>query len=53
MNAVSEEMLQSISVFQRTLDEREIVTEDMLLKVFTVAYWLMKKSYLTIRSSHL
>ena len=28
MNAVSAEMLRRVSVFQRTLDEREIVTED-------------------------
>ena len=53
MNAVSAEMLQRVSVFQRTLDEREIGTEDVLLKVFTAAYWIMKKSYLTTRSSHL
>ena len=53
MNAVSAEMLQRVSVFQRTLDEREIVTEDVLLKVFTAAYWIMKKTYLTTRSSHL
>ena len=33
MNAVSAEMLQRVSVFQRTLDEREIVTEEVLLKV--------------------
>ena len=33
MNAVSAEMLQRVSVFQRTLDEREIVTEEMLLKL--------------------
>ena len=49
MNAVSAEMLQRVSVFQRTLDEREIVTEDVLLKVFTAALWIMKKSYLTTR----
>ena len=53
MNAVSAEMLQRVSVFQRTLDEREIVTEDVLMKVFTAAYWIMKKTYLTTRSSHL
>ena len=53
MNAVSAEMLQRVSVFQRTLDERKIVTEDVLLKVFTAAYWIMKKTYLTTRSSHL
>ena len=33
MNAVSAEMLQRVSVFQRTLDEREIVTEEVLLKM--------------------
>ena len=33
MNAVSAERLQKVSVFQRTLDEREIVTEEVLLKV--------------------
>ena len=38
MNAVSAEMLQRDSLFQRTLDEREIVAEDVLLKVFTAAY---------------
>ena len=53
MNTVSAEMLQRVSVFQRTLDEREIVTEDVLLKVFTAAYWIMKKSYLTTRSSYM
>ena len=53
MNAVSAEMLRRVSVFQRTLDEREIVTEDVLLKVFTAAYWIMKKSYLTTRSSYM
>ena len=53
MNAVSAEMLQRVSVFQRTLDELEIVTEDVLLKVFTAAYWIMKKTFLTTRSSHL
>ena len=53
MNAVSAKMLQRVSVFQRTLDEREIGTEDVLLKVFTAAYWIMKKSYLTTRSSYL
>ena len=36
MNAVSAEMLQRDSVFQRTLDERKRVAEDMLLKVFNV-----------------
>ena len=53
MNAVSAEILQRVSVFQRTLDEGEIGTEDVLLKVFTAADWIMKKSYLTTRSSHL
>ena len=53
MNTVSAEMLQRVSVFQRTLDEREIGTEDVLLKVFTAAYWIMKKTFLTTRSSHL
>ena len=38
MNAVSEEILKRVSVFQRTLDERERVAEDVLLKVFTAAY---------------
>ena len=53
MNAVSAEMLRRVSVFQRTPDEREIVTEDVLLKVFTAAYWIIKKSYLTTRSSYM
>ena len=53
MNTVSAEMLQRVSVFQRTLDELEIVTEDVLLKVFTAAYCIMKKTFLTTRSSHL
>ena len=53
MNAVSAEMLRRVSVFQRTPDEREIVTEDVLLKVFTAAYWIVKKSYLTTRSSYM
>ena len=39
MNAVSAEMLQRDSVFQRTLDERKRVAEDVLLKVFTATYW--------------
>ena len=43
MNAVSAEMLQRVSVFQRTLDERERVAEDVLLKVFPAAYWIMKE----------
>ena len=43
MNVVSAEMLQGDSVFQRTLDERERVAEDVLLKVFTAAYWIMKE----------
>ena len=43
MNAVSAEMLQRDSVFQRTLDERKSVAEDVLLKVFTATYWIMKK----------
>ena len=42
-NAVSAEMLQRVSVFQRTLDERERVAEDVLSKVFTSAYWIMKE----------
>ena len=41
MNADSAEMLQRVSVFQRTLEERERVTEDVLL--FTAAYWIMKE----------
>ena len=43
MNAVSAEMLQRVPVFQRTLDKRERVAEDVLLKVFTAAYWIMKE----------
>ena len=43
MNAVSVEMLQRDSVFQRTLDERKRVAEDVLLKVFTATYWIIKK----------
>ena len=43
MNVVSAEMLQGDSVFQRTLDEWERVAEDVLLKVFTAAYWIMKE----------
>ena len=35
MNAVSAEMLPRDSLFQRILDEREIVAEDVLLKVFS------------------
>ena len=42
-NAVSVEMLQRVSTFQRTLDERERVAEDVLLKVFTAAYWIVKE----------
>ena len=53
MNAVSAEMLRRVSVFQRTLDEREIVAEDVLFMVFTAAYWIMKKSHLTTRSSYM
>ena len=45
MNAVSA-MLKRASVFQRTLDERERVAEDV-----RIGSW--KKSYLTTRSSHL
>ena len=41
-NAVSVEMLQRVSTFQRTLDEWERVAEDVLLKVFTAVYWIMK-----------
>ena len=52
MNAVSAEMLQTDPLFQRILDEHEIVAEDVLLKVFTAAYWIMKKSYLPTRSIH-
>ena len=43
MNTVSAEMLQRVSVFQRTLDERERVAEDVLLKVFSAAYLIMKE----------
>ena len=39
--------------FKEPLTNREIVTEDVLLKVFTAAYWIMKKSYLTTRSSYM
>ena len=42
-NAVSAEMLQRVSTFQRTLDEQERVAEDVLLKVFTDAYWIVKE----------
>jgi len=42
-NAVSAEMLQRVSCFQKTLDEREKVAEDVLVKVFTAVYWLMKE----------
>lgn len=42
-NAVAAEMLQRVSCFQKTLDERERVAEDVLVKVFTAAYWLMKE----------
>lgn len=37
-NAVAAEMLQRVSCFQKTLDERERVAEDLLVKVFTAAY---------------
>ena len=30
-------------MFQRTLDERKRVAEDVLLKVFTATYWIMEK----------
>ena len=43
MNAVSAQMLQRVFVFRSTLDERERVAEDVLLKVFTAAYWIMKE----------
>ena len=46
MNAVSAEMLQRDSLFQRTLDEREIVAEDVLLKVFTAAYCMYHENEL-------
>ena len=46
MNAVSAEMLQRVSVFQRTVDERERVAEDV-----RIGSW--KKSYLITRSSHM
>ena len=46
MNAVSAEMLQRVSVFKRTLDERERVAEDV-----RIGSW--KNSYLTTRSSHM
>ena len=36
-------MLQRVSCFQKMLDERERVAEDVLLKVFTAGYWLMKE----------
>ena len=42
-NTVSAEMLQRVSCFQKTLDERERVAEDVLVKVFTAVYWLMKE----------
>ena len=35
------------------LTNRETVTEDVLLKVFTAVYWIVKKSYLTTRSSYM
>ena len=43
MNAVSAEMPQRVSVVQRTLDQRERVAEDVLLKVFPAASWIMKE----------
>ena len=43
MNTVSAEMLQRVSVFQRTLNERERVAEDVLLKVFPATYWIKKE----------
>ena len=42
-NAVSAETLLRVSCFQKTLDERERVAEDVLVKVFTATYWLMKE----------
>ncbi|XP_078370311.1 E3 SUMO-protein ligase KIAA1586-like [Oculina patagonica] len=36
-------MLQRVSCFQKTLDERGRVAEDVLVKVFTAVYWLMKE----------
>ena len=36
-------MLLRMSCFQKTLDERERVAEDFVVKVFTAGYWLMKE----------
>ncbi|PFX12902.1 hypothetical protein AWC38_SpisGene23067 [Stylophora pistillata] len=44
--AIVTEMLQRVSCFQKTLDERGRVAEDVLVKVFTAAYWLMKEELL-------
>ena len=42
-NDVAAEMLQRVSCFQKTLEEHERVAEDVLVKVFTAGYWLMKE----------
>ena len=45
-NTVATEMLQRVSCFQKMLGDCETVAEDVLVKVFTAGYWLMKKELL-------
>lgn len=45
-NAITTEMLQRVSCFQKTLDERGRVAENVLVKAFKAAYLLMKEELL-------
>ena len=42
-DAVSTELCQRVSCFQKQLDDRARVKDDVLIKVFTTIYWLMKE----------
>ena len=40
---VTTELCQRVSCFQKQLDDRDRVKDDVLIKVFTTTYWLMKE----------
>ena len=42
-DAVTTELMQRVSCFQKQLDHQENVKDDALVKVFTSIYWLMKE----------
>lgn len=42
-NAISSEMLQKVSFFQREISEREKVADEVLVKVFETVNWIIKE----------